>query len=122
MKKHKGFRVLAMIIIVASIIALVAFVVMLLWNWLIPSIFAGGPMITYWQALGLMVLSKILFGGFKPPHPHPFMGDKKEYWKQKFRERWSCMDSEKKSKIRDHMFSRCHDNNKTEDTESIKEE
>ncbi len=34
------------------------------------------------EALGLMVLSKILFGGFKPPHPHPFMGDKKEYWKQ----------------------------------------
>jgi len=34
-----------------------------LWNWLVPAIF-GLHMITFWQALGLLVLCRILFGGF----------------------------------------------------------
>jgi hypothetical protein len=44
------------------IIAITVFpaVTMLLWNWLIPTLFSG-PVITYWQALGLIVLAKILF-------------------------------------------------------------
>jgi len=37
--------------------------VMLLWNWLLPPLF-GGPVVTFWQALGLLALSRILFGGF----------------------------------------------------------
>ena len=38
------------------------YITMLLWNWLVPTLFAG-PVITYWQTLGLLVLSKILFSG-----------------------------------------------------------
>ena len=34
-----------------------------LWNWLLPSLF-GLPAITFWQALGLLVLARLLFGGF----------------------------------------------------------
>jgi hypothetical protein len=34
---------------------------MSLWNWLIPALFSG-PVITFWQALGLLLLSKIIFG------------------------------------------------------------
>ena len=37
-------------------------VVMLLWNWLLPSLF-GWPRITFWQAFGILALSRILFGG-----------------------------------------------------------
>jgi hypothetical protein len=37
-------------------------VVMLLWNWLLPAIF-GWKLITFWQALGLLALCRILFGG-----------------------------------------------------------
>ena len=36
--------------------------VMLLWNWLLPPLF-GWPVVTFWQALGLLALSRILFGG-----------------------------------------------------------
>jgi hypothetical protein len=36
---------------------------MWLWNWLMPLIF-GLPTLTYWQAVGLFILSKILLGGF----------------------------------------------------------
>ena len=45
--------------VVAAIIVFPA-VTMLLWNWLIPTLFSG-PVISYWQALGLILLSKILF-------------------------------------------------------------
>jgi len=38
-------------------------VVMLLWNWLIPAIFDLGT-ISFWQALGILVLCRILFGRF----------------------------------------------------------
>jgi hypothetical protein len=38
-------------------------VVMQLWNWLLPALF-GWPQVTFWQALGILALSRILFGGF----------------------------------------------------------
>lgn len=37
-------------------------VVRLLWNWLLPPLF-GWRMLTFWQALGLLALCRILFGG-----------------------------------------------------------
>ena len=123
MKKHRGFRIVAMIFIGISIVALLGLAVMYLWNWLIPEIFTGGPVITYWQALGLMVLAKILFGGFKPhSHPGPFSSDKKDYWKNKLSEKWNCMDPERKKKIRDHMFSKFHQHKEEAETESPKQE
>jgi len=36
---------------------------MLLWNWLAPVLF-GLPVINFWQALGLLAICRILFGGF----------------------------------------------------------
>ena len=120
-KKHKGFKIFAMIGIGIGIVALVTFVVMLLWNWLIPSIFTNGPEITYWQALGILILSKILFGGFKHHHP-PFLVAKKEAWKQKIRERWNCMDEDRKAKIRENMFARFHGGENNNEPEPEKEE
>jgi hypothetical protein len=38
-------------------------VVQFLWNWLLPALF-GWPQLTFWQALGLLALCRILFGGF----------------------------------------------------------
>lgn len=38
-------------------------VIMQLWNWLLPALF-GWPSVTFWQALGILALSRILFGGF----------------------------------------------------------
>lgn len=43
-------------------IALGGYIVQLLWNWLLPDLF-GWPALTFWQALGLLALSRILFGG-----------------------------------------------------------
>jgi len=56
------FPLLAMLFVV--MLAGFGFVVMGLWNWLMPALF-GLKLIGYWQALGLIILSKILFGGFR---------------------------------------------------------
>jgi ABC-type multidrug transport system fused ATPase/permease subunit len=55
------FRGLGAVIILA-VIAVFSAVVMLLWNSLLPGIFAL-PVLNYWQALGILALSRILFGG-----------------------------------------------------------
>ncbi len=47
----------------AGLFFLFGWVVMSLWNWLMPEIFGLGT-VTYWQAWGLLVLSSILFKGF----------------------------------------------------------
>ena len=59
-------RIIAMTIggvVVSSIFALVfSWLVMFLWNWLMPSIF-NLKTITYWQGFGIILLAKLLFGG-----------------------------------------------------------
>jgi hypothetical protein len=52
-------------LLVLAGIAVLGLVVMLLWNWIVPAVFVSGRVIGYWQALGLLVLSRILFGGFR---------------------------------------------------------
>jgi len=46
-------------------VAALGWVVMALWNWLIPVLFVSGKQIDYVQAMGILLLSKILFGGFR---------------------------------------------------------
>jgi len=57
--------------------------------------------ITLWQALGILILSKILFGGFRgrPGYGGP--------WRRRMSERWQRMTPEEREKFRQGMFSRC---------------
>jgi hypothetical protein len=65
-------------------VGLFSFLVFLLWNWLMPAIF-GLTTITFLQAFGLLILSKILFFGFHGGGSmHRFRS--KEYWKKRFEE------------------------------------
>ena len=63
MRGNRFLRVLKIVVIVAVAITVISFVTMHLWNWLMPAVF-GLRTITWLQALGLLVLGKILFGGF----------------------------------------------------------
>ena len=63
MRGNRFLRVLKIVVIVAVAITVFSFVTMHLWNWLMPAVF-GLRTITWAQALGLLVLGKILFGGF----------------------------------------------------------
>jgi len=60
--KRFGFKIIFMGL---AALALFTTVVMLLWNALIPAIF-GITAINFWQALGIFILARILFGGFGP--------------------------------------------------------
>ncbi|MGA7590151.1 MAG: hypothetical protein WBW02_06555, partial [Candidatus Sulfotelmatobacter sp.] len=63
--KGKWFvRGLKFVLFAVLFVTVVGFVVMSLWNWLMPSLF-GWHLINFWQAVGVLILSKILFGGFR---------------------------------------------------------
>jgi uncharacterized protein DUF3106 len=79
-------------------LAVVGLVVMGLWNALIPSLFAG-PVLGFWQAVGLLLLCRILFGGFRRVGPggwgHHHRGHRA--WKA----RWHRMTPEERERFRD---------------------
>lgn len=57
-------------IILAVFLAFIfGYFVMLLWNWIMPLLF-GLPEIDYWLAFGIIILSRLIFGGFGHGHHH----------------------------------------------------
>lgn len=73
---------------------------MTLWNHLLPEIL-DIKSITYWQAMGILVLSKILFGGF---HFGKGMRDFKE---RKMREKMMHLSPEEREKFKEVWKNRC---------------
>ena len=67
---RKKFRYMAWMIPLAitGFIALGGLIVMFLWNGIMPEVFGLG-LVTFWQALGLLILGRFLFGGFRK-HRH----------------------------------------------------
>jgi len=61
--KTKGFKIIGFALLAVAAVAGFSLAVMLLWNAIIPGIFGLG-IINFCQALGLLVLTRILFGGF----------------------------------------------------------
>jgi len=57
----KAVKIFAMIVLAIIFLFLVGYIFMLLWNWLMPELFGLGTL-TYWKAMGLLVLAKIIFG------------------------------------------------------------
>jgi hypothetical protein len=97
--KKKWIFVLAPVAIVLFV-TIGGQVVMHLWNWLVPALF-GWREITFWQALGLLVLCRILFGG---SGGHGFNGSR---WRRRKGERWERMTPEEREKLRQSMGARC---------------
>lgn len=62
MRRNKFWKVLFIPMVIAGV-GLVGLAISALWNTLMPEIF-GLHQISFWQALGLLVLSRILFGRF----------------------------------------------------------
>lgn len=96
-KKIVGFIVFAIMMVL-----LLGYVVMLLWNNVLTAVVTVS-VINFWQALGLLLLSKILFGGF-----HGGWGNHKgRQWKNEMKEKWQCMSPEEREKIKQEWRSRC---------------
>jgi hypothetical protein len=97
---RRVLRVSKFVVIGLLALAVFSFVVMRLWNWLTPALF-GWHVINFWQALGLLVLSKILFGGFRGGPGHDGR------WRHRMMERWAQMTPEEREKFRQSMGGRC---------------
>jgi len=81
-------------------IALGGEIVLQLWNWLLPPIF-GWRQITFWQALGLLALCRILFGGFGGrgfSRSKRMTSEERERFRQRMRERCGFGPSPSQSK------------------------
>ena len=95
--KRKGFKIAGMVLLGIGAGAGFTLAVMLLWNSLIPSIFGLG-IISFWQALGLLVLSRLLFGGFGHGGGRGFGG---MHHKNRIREKWMSMTPEQQKEFVD---------------------
>lgn len=105
--------------VVIAVVAMAA-VVMWLWNWLIPDLFNGST-ITFWQAIGLMLLSRILFRGFIGWKGGQHFYERRKEWKEK----WDQMTPEEREKMRELWKKRCSrfscDGSKPQEQEPIRD-
>ena len=76
---------------------LCGFVVKYLWNWLVPALFTSAHLITFWQAIGLLLLCRILFGSWGP-------GGARH---RRRRAQWEAMTPDEREQFRQNIRGRC---------------
>ena len=74
-------------------------IVLYLWNWLLPPLF-GWRQITFWQALGILALCRILFGG------SGWHGSVRSNFRRRMEERCERMSPEERARFRQRMRER----------------
>ena len=104
---------------------LITWILMELWNWLMPDLFDLSR-ISFWQAFGLLILSKLLFGGMnggkhKKAHCHYCGGENRKYqWKEKFKQKWSEMPHEEREKWQEKFSGlKCEPRTTERDTDDL---
>lgn len=96
MHAHKVERAIKILLFILLVATALGFVVKGLWNALMPQLF-GWHTLTFWQALGLLVLAKIFFGGF---HRHSGGGPP---WRNRMKQRLEQMSPEERERFRQGM-------------------
>lgn len=92
------------------VVAIGGAVVQLLWNWLLPPLF-GWRQVTFWQALGLLALCRILFGGFSGRGSRSGVGRRvadrvADRVVDRMADRWARMTPEERERFRQGMGGR----------------
>lgn len=97
----KGFVFLVFILLFITVIG---YVIQFLWNAILVDATGVKP-ISYWQAIGLFLLSRILFGGFRfgGPKKYKSRNSRKAPWK----ERWQNMTEAEKQDMKERWKRRC---------------
>jgi hypothetical protein len=104
MKKKWIFLAPLAVLALLLFIAIGGEMVQQLWNWLLPPLF-GWRQITFWQALGILALCRILFGGFGRHGFH--RSNFRRRMGEKMSVRWEHMTPEEREKFRQGVLSRC---------------
>lgn len=100
MRGHWFARALQILVLLLVVIAGFGQAVLQLWNWLMPTIF-GLPAIGFWQAVGLMALCWILFGGLRGGRGFG------RGWRHAWEGRWQRMTPEERERFRKGLQGRC---------------
>lgn len=110
MMKHHKFRntpwplkVLFFTLMAAIFLFAITGIVFLLWNAILPKV-TPVKEITYWQAMGILLLSKILFGSMKFGKHHKQHGPS-----ESFRGKWKSMSEEQRAEFKKRWKERCGD-------------
>ncbi len=90
-------------LVLAVFIALGGGSVWLLWNWVLPPVF-GWPQIGFWQALGMLALCRILFGGLGTQDSA--RSRVRRRIEERMVERWEAMTPEERERFRQRMRER----------------
>jgi hypothetical protein len=98
-KKKWIFLAPLILVAVALFVALGGEIVRQLWNWLLPPLF-GWSRITFWQALGLLALCRIMFGG------RGLQGSARSRARRGVAERWESMPPEERQRLRQLLHER----------------
>lgn len=104
---RRGGRIFMCVVIGFVAVAAFGWVTQLLWNWIVPALFAG-PLISFWQALGLLALSKILFSGFGGKGSHHKCGHYgyENSWKRRWSEKFSGLKPEEREAFKKKMMEK----------------
>jgi hypothetical protein len=95
-------KILMGIVIGSAAVMLIGFIVMNLWNAILPAVIHVSA-ITFWQAVGLLLLSKILFGGFRGG----WGGGRRRQWKEQMSDKWKQMTPEERDQFKQEWRNRC---------------
>ena len=100
MRRYGMRRALKFAVFAVVAVVVITGVVMSLWNWLMPAIFASRA-ITFWQALGLLVLARLLLGrwGGGP--------GRRMHWRHRLSQRWNQMTPEEREQFAKGMRGSC---------------
>jgi hypothetical protein len=99
----RPFKILNIALLVVLCVFVFGFVVEHVWNWLMPAVF-GLRTITFLQAVALIFLGKVLFGGF---HRHGGHCGGGRHWRDKMEARFATMTPEERERFRAGMRGRC---------------
>ena len=105
-RKFWLLRGLRFFLFAALFVAAAVFLTQTLWNWLMPGLFHL-PAITLGQTLGLLVLTRILFGSFRGGGRPGGWARKRKEWQQRMAGRMERLSPEAREKFRQQMQNRC---------------
>jgi hypothetical protein len=102
MKNNRIKKGIMIAICAIAAVLLFTFIVMGLWNAILPGVL-GVKTISFLQALGILVLSKILFGGFRGG----WRGAGGQEWRQRMKDKWETMTPEQRDQFKAEWKNRC---------------
>jgi hypothetical protein len=105
MKRFVLSKIIKIVILAPLFIFGIGYITMELWNCLVPELFHG-PLIDFWQAIGLLILSKILFGGFKG-RGGCCCGHGHGSWKERMKNKWDNLSEDERKSLKNRFFSKC---------------